>query len=688
MAAHHRIVSLILRHLSDMKYKDRRQPGPDQPVEFLEFRPTLVPSILVNKSWAEEGTCILWKSYPHLPALRDMSFDRRQYYANKVQRLFVLGPAEEEEEDLAHLEGLEWPQLKTLELEIDWERHGKAVSTMLHAGLENLEFSGPQSGGSLYFTRTIMPALFAPCANLRSIHFSEDVIDPEDPVHCQELIDRLDCMASITEVCVMRANFLGKDILFGRLSQTPGLETLEIDLDPGLQLLPCFSGPNALPTPFAFLKRLHIICYPELALALPSHLKLLEHVELDVARIPNHPRQDSDMNIIDDILGRLTQCSSLQSIRVNIGQLSASFPSASSYPFLSGLALMKLATGCPKLQDLKLLTSEPAAIDGSLISKVDFDTFCQTASQLSSLDLKLHPQTAIDLESTALESLGRHCSRLETLRLRVSLQLPSLQLPRNSLPAESHPVSSQGKICLSETVLSPSIVINDQQGVSSDIDSGSWTPDGPLFPSLTHLAFSRPQSILSIASDTYTISSASQSSSIVDPIVEEDLVKSWAQPLAAHFPRLEVLEAWGDWTGHDNESLNYFLPREELLASTWEFLSGVEQDLWEDEEEQDDAESDMEFVERGVDRFSISNRASGDWELASLVNEYPVEDDMNDNAYTDEYEEEPEDMITPGRTVDVSEDAYFGSVSTITSAAVEAAAPLAKTSDTADAQVI
>jgi hypothetical protein len=116
--ADRRIVSSVLHHLSDMKYKDRRQPGPDQPVEFLEFRPTLVPSILVDKLWAEEGTSILWKRYPHLPALRNMTFERRQWYANKVERLFVLGPAEDEE-DLAHLGGLNWPKLKTLELEID-----------------------------------------------------------------------------------------------------------------------------------------------------------------------------------------------------------------------------------------------------------------------------------------------------------------------------------------------------------------------------------------------------------------------------------------------------------------------------------------------------------------------------------------------------------------------------------------
>lgn len=54
------ILATMLLRLSDMKYKDRRQHGPDQPVEFLEFRPTLVPAILVNKTWADVGTSILW----------------------------------------------------------------------------------------------------------------------------------------------------------------------------------------------------------------------------------------------------------------------------------------------------------------------------------------------------------------------------------------------------------------------------------------------------------------------------------------------------------------------------------------------------------------------------------------------------------------------------------------------------
>lgn len=157
--ANRHIVSTTLHHLSDMKYKTRRQYGPDQPVEFMEFRPTLVPSILVNKLWADEGTSILWKRYPHLPALRGMDAKRRQYYANKVEQVFSLSPPLGHPETLDYLDGLEWPNLKSLELEVDFQRHGSKFASMLHARLEHVELSGCQSGGSRYFAEGVIPAL-------------------------------------------------------------------------------------------------------------------------------------------------------------------------------------------------------------------------------------------------------------------------------------------------------------------------------------------------------------------------------------------------------------------------------------------------------------------------------------------------------------------------------------------------
>jgi hypothetical protein len=166
--ANRQIVSNILLQLSDMKYKDRRQRGPDQPVELLEFRPTLVPAILVNRLWADEGTSILWRRYPHLPALRTMNPERRQHYANKVRQIFSMGPAAGSTETLDYLDGLKWPSLQVLELEIDFVRHGSRFLPMLHAGLEHLEFSGSQSCDGAYFRDILLPTLLVGSLPLRA----------------------------------------------------------------------------------------------------------------------------------------------------------------------------------------------------------------------------------------------------------------------------------------------------------------------------------------------------------------------------------------------------------------------------------------------------------------------------------------------------------------------------------------
>jgi len=153
------IVSAVLRHLSDMKYRSRRQYGPDEPVEFLEFRPTLVPSILVIKLFCDEGTSILWRRYPHLPALGEMPVERRQYYANKVQHVFAMSPPPGNIESLEVLRELSWPGLKSLELEVDFSRHGHCFTSMLHSGLAHLELSGVQSADSKFFCETVLPSL-------------------------------------------------------------------------------------------------------------------------------------------------------------------------------------------------------------------------------------------------------------------------------------------------------------------------------------------------------------------------------------------------------------------------------------------------------------------------------------------------------------------------------------------------
>ncbi|KAF2474475.1 uncharacterized protein BDR25DRAFT_254652 [Lindgomyces ingoldianus] len=642
--ANRHIVSTILHQLSDMKYKVRRQFGPDQPVEFLEFRPTLVPAILVNKLWADEGTSILWKRYPHLPALKTMDQARRQYYANKVHQIFSMSPPPGHSVTLDYQDDLQWTNLKSLELEVDFLRHGAHFLPMIHPGLEHLEISGPQSGGPEYFTEVLLPSVFTPCRSLQSIKFGPGVLYDEDTVDASVLYEHLDSIPSLRNVELKGTSFMDKDSLFTRLSQRAGLEGLEIDLDPGIALLPQLGGPNALPL-FTSLKRLTIMCYPEIALALPSHLALIEELQFDVCRVPEAPAKDEDLTIFEDLLAKLSNCPQLKMLKVAVGAMAINFPSFMVFPKLSGASLLSLASNCPKLEDLKLLATEPSAIDGSDITSENFDMFCQTLPRLRNISLKLSPTTATALEVTALQSLGNHCRELELVRLKLPFQLPILpvpsHIPRILIDGGSSPNTPTAEETFETSFDEPNSPnrfrsASDMSGVRSDHET--IADFYPLFPRLTHLAIARPESILLSSDDTFTNSSAScggPPSEILDPDLEADLVRSWAHPLLAHFPSIEILEAWGDCVGQDNESLNYFLPTEEILASTWEFLSGAEQDLWDDEEEI----GSWKTYESGED-----------WDTPSYVDSFVGVDDAMPKLRN--IEEESEGRITPGRVPD------------------------------------
>jgi hypothetical protein len=281
------------------------------------------------------------------------------------------------------------------------------------------------------------------------------------------------------------------------------------------------------------------------------------------------------------------------------------------------------------LEELNLFASEPSALDASSISREEFEEFCQGLPHIRILNLKLDPKTSSSLAENALISLGKHCHHLELLRLRIPCLLTKLPVHSNNTEATlaSQVISGEtlatGVDSCSVATLEPTIL--------------------PLFPRLSHLGIARPDTALFDASDSATPTSEPYST-ILDPDEEAEIVRIWAVALLTHFPQIEILEAWSDWTGRDNESLNYFLPSEEVLASTWEFLSGVEQDLWEDDLAEDESWQALE--------------SSDDWDAASYLNEFPAE---YGHAWDPVYvEEEPEDMVTRGRTVHA--DSYFQQV--------------------------
>ncbi len=541
-----------------------------------------------------------------------MQHNRRQTYANKVEKLHLSNRSDESENDFDYLKGLRWPHLRSLELELDVQPYALGFGTLLHAGLESLAITGTQSGDSAYLAEVTLPSLLGPCRKLKRIQFGPDAFSPQEPLHANVLAYHFDSLPNLEDVDLLMSSITGKDLLFGHLSQRQNLKSLAIDLDPGLTLLPLFSGPNALQAPFPSLERLQIVCDPEIALALPAHLFALKELRLAVERLPSEQIRLSDLSILDDVVTSLLVCPNLELLEVNIGNLAVGFPTAQLNLPISGAALIKLANSCPNLRSIDLAALDPSAIDGSGISSIHFEDFCKALPHLEELSLKLHPTTATILQQTALPSLARHCPNLEILRMGIPLQLPNLPL----YGEEPHSIASGKDIITppqtkedhrpdSHQSLPPTIRL-----VSETPDTPSATPPAtiiPQFPNVTQLSFARPDTLLNTRS-TITLAD------------EEDLIHAWAQSLFTHFPRLEQLEAWGDSMGRDKRVLTYVLPMEDILETTWEFLSGVEQSLWQDEGDEDDVFTPESF---GKDAYVLSpGTGVSDWEVASEMNEF------------------------------------------------------------------
>lgn len=616
--ANRKIVSLILQHLADIRDSHRYQRSLECPVELLEVRPSLLQPILVNSLWADEGIFIIWRQIPNVSVLRWMPRDRRQFYASKVEQLQLFDPADESDDDYEYLKDLEWPKLKSLEVDLDWQSYQHHIRGLLHAGIESLTVTGAQSGDSTYISQVMLPALLGPCKNLKRIHIGPDAFSLRDPIHANIFAYHFGSFPALEEIDLLMSSIAGKDLLFGHLSKRLGLKSLAIDLDPGLRLLPLFAGPNALHASFSSLERLQIVCDPEIALALPSHLCALKELRLAVERLPSGEIRLSDLSILDDVITSLLVCPRLELLEVNIGNLAIGFPTAQLNLPVSGAVLIKLAACCPKLRSIDLAALNPSSIDGSGISSMHFEEFCKGLRHLEELSLKLHPTTATILQTTALPSLARHCPKLETLRMGIPLQLPSLPLygtMSSSTTSGNHAITPpqtkedtrpDSHQAMSSTIR-PAVIINTSSATPP-------TACAPFFPSLTHLSFARPETLLSKGSS-------------ITLAAEENLIHAWAQSLFIHFPLLEQLEAWGDSTGRDSRSMVYVLPMEDILEATWEFLSGIEQSLWQDEDETEEDRDEISPGSFAEDAYIISpgpfeRPVVSDWELASAMNEF------------------------------------------------------------------
>ena len=99
--------------------------------------------------------------------------------------------------------------------------------------------------------------------NLKSIRFGPGEVDvPEDLLHSSFLQVHLELTPSLTNIEIKSSRFIRKGPLFCYFGQRPGLEGLEMDLEPGIDLVPTIQ--NATVPFFQNLKRLALMLYPKL----------------------------------------------------------------------------------------------------------------------------------------------------------------------------------------------------------------------------------------------------------------------------------------------------------------------------------------------------------------------------------------------------------------------------------------
>lgn len=455
-------------------------------------------------------------------------------------------------------------------MEVDLERHGEQIRSMFGPWVEELEVSGVQSGGGEYFKWVVLPTVFGLCENLKSIRFGPGPIStPSDALHSSILQPYLEQAPSLTIIELQTSRFVAKDSLFLYLCHRPSLLGLEIALEPTSQLssvLPTLESPI-----FQSLRRLTLLCCPEVALPLLDHLHTLQHLDLTLARTPDQQPHPDDHILVTTILNHLsTNNKNITHLTITISNLSASFPSPASLLVLTGSSLLLLAQTNPKLAHLCISispsNSSPSALDASTISSELFDVFCTLVPSLVHLSLDLHPQTIQpELAASALMSLGRNFLDLETLKIGIRFDLSELPIPELLDPPFLEHKHQHESGRLDPDSPDPMTITQTNLPTSTSTSTSLSTPQPPhprpLFPNLTHLAFARSPLLPPSTSSPLSIPDAT--------------IHAWAHVLEYHFPLLEELDSLDE-----DGTIQYVDPLENVLETVWEFLCSVEQEGW------------------------------------------------------------------------------------------------------------
>ena len=361
-----------------------------QVLEYLaDDKESLLQAILVNKTWAEEGTNVLWRE-PLVKHLASVPESRRQIYAEKVYTLDFAG----DEDSINHeaFRHLRFPRLKRLNLDSYRPRDGGTfwIRQYLQPSLEEFKFYG----GKL--AEDLLDALTSQCPRLREI-----IIDHPhnqlDPERFLEFLKQRQSLQSMTFLYGMDGLITNE--MFLHVAGRDNLESL--CLGRSFDRATIEDALERTLVPFKHLRQLYLSLESN---AVPSLLSSLKSVVRLGLKIEDDKR---------DVLPIIASMKDLRTLEVTFRRSQA----------LSSASILALG-GLTQLRKLVIQPSpvETADLRASTLADQDFIQLVSNLRHLQSLKFEVQ----CNLSVAVIHSLGIHCASLESCEMLGSYELQAL----------------------------------------------------------------------------------------------------------------------------------------------------------------------------------------------------------------------------------------------------------------------
>ena len=349
---------------------------------FKDDERTLLSACLVNKTWAEEATSILWRKDPPLPLLASLPNERGRYYAGKIR--FLKAPRNESDglkHDLTHLL---FPRLNSVRIHETWQMSYQVrVEQFLTPQLEELYYDGS------FDMETIFNVVSSRCPRLQRLHLSSPRgKNPWDSESLLRSLEKCKKLKSVTIECSPDNN-VTEEVFF----HLAGRERLE-------SLVFCLRGHGKTSKfdifndwdihsgrYFAQLRHLHIGLRSMAFVRLAPMFKSITRLTLDVR---------------DNACGVLQTVATLPDLQHVVVDFKRKGTDLSQENVLALKALSKLQT----------LSLESSSVYESCASGLSDDVLEELVFSLKDLEsIKLDIRH--NLSISALWILARHCTRLQ-----------------------------------------------------------------------------------------------------------------------------------------------------------------------------------------------------------------------------------------------------------------------------------